>query len=319
MAAVLQLEHPVDSAELAYRDPGRPLGRRLRPIAAPTVSHAPDRRAAIEPRRLPAPARPRRAGRPGPRADGGACGCGARGVVPRHPRAPPARAAPSSSSPATRCGRSPSALAPGARPAPGRRRARRRRGTRTRCAPGETITWLDVTERRVAGRATARATGCYRGFVRCPYCRANDDKVVDSRLGRRGGAIRRRRECLACGRRFTTYERVEEVAARRAQALGRDRAVRPGQAAGRDRAGGDRAGSTTPTVDALVAEVEEELRADGRRGRERPGRHGRARAAAGPRPVAYLRFASVYKGFEDLADFEREVGELQKTTEPKRR
>jgi len=40
--------------------------------------------------------------------------------------------------------------------------------------------------------------------VRCPFCRENDDKVVDSRVGEDGGAIRRRRECLACGRRFTT-------------------------------------------------------------------------------------------------------------------
>ena len=49
--------------------------------------------------------------------------------------------------------------------------------------------------------------------VRCPYCRADDDKVVDSRPADEGAAVRRRRECLACGRRFTTYERVEEVAA----------------------------------------------------------------------------------------------------------
>ena len=47
--------------------------------------------------------------------------------------------------------------------------------------------------------------------MRCPYCRENDDKVVDSRVADEGGAIRRRRECLACGRRYTTYERIEEV------------------------------------------------------------------------------------------------------------
>ena len=46
--------------------------------------------------------------------------------------------------------------------------------------------------------------------MRCPYCRENDDKVVDSRTGEDGAAIRRRRECLACGRRFTTYERLDE-------------------------------------------------------------------------------------------------------------
>jgi transcriptional repressor NrdR len=49
------------------------------------------------------------------------------------------------------------------------------------------------------------------GGVRCPWCAVDDDRVVDSRLAEDGGAIRRRRECLGCGRRFTTFERVEEV------------------------------------------------------------------------------------------------------------
>ena len=51
----------------------------------------------------------------------------------------------------------------------------------------------------------------YRGAVRCPYCQTPDDKVVDSRPSDDGAAIRRRRECSACGRRFTTYERLEEL------------------------------------------------------------------------------------------------------------
>ncbi|MBI4115354.1 MAG: transcriptional regulator NrdR, partial [Candidatus Omnitrophica bacterium] len=45
--------------------------------------------------------------------------------------------------------------------------------------------------------------------MRCPYCKKNDDKVIDSRSSGEGALIRRRRECLKCGRRFTTYERVE--------------------------------------------------------------------------------------------------------------
>ncbi|MBV8950535.1 MAG: transcriptional repressor NrdR, partial [Actinobacteria bacterium] len=47
--------------------------------------------------------------------------------------------------------------------------------------------------------------------MRCPYCQEIDDKVVDSRVAEEGAAIRRRRECLTCGRRFTTYERLEDV------------------------------------------------------------------------------------------------------------
>ena len=154
--------------------------------------------------------------------------------------------------------------------------------------------------------------------MRCPYCRANDDKVVDSRVAEEGSAIRRRRECLGCGRRFTTYERVEE-----APLLIRKRggAVEPFDA-GKLRAGIERSASgrlDRTTVDQLVAAVEEELRATG--GEVPSDRVGmavleRLRALD---HVAYLRFASVYKGFEDLADFEREVVELQKTTEPKQR
>ena len=154
--------------------------------------------------------------------------------------------------------------------------------------------------------------------MRCPYCRENDDKVVDSRAAEESGAIRRRRECLACGRRFTTYERVEEV-----PLLIRKRggAIEPFDAA-KLRAGIERSATgrlDDAAVDQVVADVEEELRAIG--GEVPSDKVGmavldRLRALD---DVAYLRFASVYKGFEDLSDFEREVTELQKITAPKRR
>jgi transcriptional repressor NrdR len=146
--------------------------------------------------------------------------------------------------------------------------------------------------------------------MRCPYCRENDDKVVDSRTGEDGAAIRRRRECLACGRRFTTYERLDEhgLVVRK-----RDDTREPFD---RDKL---RDGLDEHAIDALAGEIEEQLRAEG-------GEVGSDRIGVtvleqlrGLDHVAYLRFASVYKGFEDLADFEREVVELQKTTEPKRR
>ena len=154
--------------------------------------------------------------------------------------------------------------------------------------------------------------------MRCPYCRANDDKVVDSRAAEESGAIRRRRECLACGRRFTTYERVEEVPLLICKRGG---ATEPFDAK-KLRAGIERSASGRldgAAVDQLVADVEEELRAMG--GEVPSDKVGmavleRLRALD---HVAYLRFASVYKGFEDLSDFQREVGELQKTTDPKPR
>jgi transcriptional repressor NrdR len=154
--------------------------------------------------------------------------------------------------------------------------------------------------------------------VRCPHCRSNDDKVVDSRLADEGTSIRRRRECLSCGRRYTTYERVEEVAL---VVRKRSGVTEPFDRA-KLRAGLERAATgrlDAATIDGLVTGIDEELRAEGGEvGSDRVGLAVLERLR-GLDAVAYLRFASVYKGFEDLADFEREVGELQKTTAPKRR
>jgi len=154
--------------------------------------------------------------------------------------------------------------------------------------------------------------------VRCPYCRENDDKVVDSRVADAGAAIRRRRECLVCGRRYTTYERVEDVGLVVRKRSGASEPFdRTKLRAGVERAATNRLDDAA--LDALVTGVEEEFRAlGGEVGSERVGLAVLERLR-GLDHVAYLRFASVYKGFEDLADFEREVGELQKTTEPKRR
>src|SRR5262245_19849412 len=171
---------------------------------------------------------------------------------------------------------------------------------------------------RVWNADIATEIGRYGENVRCPFCRANDDKVVDSRVADEGAAIRRRRECLACGRRYTTYERVEDVGL---QVRKRSGTLEPFDRA-KLRAGVERAATNrldAATVDAVVAAVEEELRDAG--GTVASDRVGMAvlERLRGLDHVAYLRFASVYKGFEDLSDFEREVGELQKTTEPKRR
>ena len=153
--------------------------------------------------------------------------------------------------------------------------------------------------------------------MRCPYCRSDDDKVVDSRVADDGDAIRRRRECLGCGRRFTTYERVDPIpltVTKRSgvkEPFGREKLAR-----GIARAV---AGRPIPegAVDAMAGELEDQLR---EQGPEVPSEVvglavlERLRALD---PVSYLRFASVYKGFEDIADFEREVVLLQKTTAPK--
>lgn len=159
--------------------------------------------------------------------------------------------------------------------------------------------------------------------VRCPACASHDDKVVDSRAADLDAAIRRRRECLACGHRFTTFERVED----RADAGGLIVAKRSGQDEPFDRtkivAGLKAAAKNRPVSDIalgeVATEVEETLRAEG--GQLTSERVGLAvlEALRDLDQVAYLRFASVYKEFDDAADFERELMLLTKTTEPKRR
>jgi transcriptional repressor NrdR len=153
--------------------------------------------------------------------------------------------------------------------------------------------------------------------MRCPQCAGVDDKVVDSRASDDGAAIRRRRECLVCGRRFTTYERLEEipfvVVKRSGARVPFDRAKVAGgvAAAAKNRPVSD------DTMSALAAEVEEGLRLEG--GEVTTEQVGRAvlHRLRDIDEVTYVRFASVYKGFSGLEDFEREVGLLTKETDPK--
>ncbi len=157
------------------------------------------------------------------------------------------------------------------------------------------------------------------GGVRCPWCSADDDRVVDSRLAEEGVAIRRRRECLGCGRRFTTFERVEEqplwVVKRSGQREPFDRAklVAGVRAACKNRPVSDEA------LQDLAQLVEETLRVVSSEPTSQQVGVAVLEQLKALDDVAYLRFASVYKGFEDVGDFQREVGLLTKTTEPKRR
>lgn len=168
-------------------------------------------------------------------------------------------------------------------------------------------------------------------MVRCPYCSEDSDKVVDSRASVDGDAIRRRRECLACGRRFTTYERLEPIPLTVRKRSGVTEPFdREKLAHGLAQAVAGRA-VAAEAVDVLVADLTEWAESQG------PELSSDAIGVAVLErlrtldPVSYLRFASVYKGFEDLADFEAEVVELrsappapdlattplQKTTAPK--
>jgi len=157
----------------------------------------------------------------------------------------------------------------------------------------------------------------YLERVRCPYCQSMDDKVIDSRMADGGSATRRRRECLACGRRYTTFERVEELQLFVVKRSGsREPFERAKILDGIRRAAKNRPISEDD-IAALAGSVEDEVREVGPEvGSEVVGKAVLDRLRSLD-PVAYLRFASVYKGFEDVTDFEREVGLLQKTTTPK--
>jgi transcriptional repressor NrdR len=156
-------------------------------------------------------------------------------------------------------------------------------------------------------------------LVRCPWCSVDDDRVVDSRLADEGAAIRRRRECLSCGRRFTTFERVDELplwVVKRSgdrEPFDRTKIVAGVRAATKNR----------PVSDEEMAElaqrVEDALRERGNEPTSQQVGLAVLEQLKALDDVAYVRFASVYKGFEDVGDFEREVGLLSKTTEPKQR
>lgn len=154
--------------------------------------------------------------------------------------------------------------------------------------------------------------------MRCPYCSEEEDKVVESRLAEEGRTIRRRRECLACSRRYTTFERPEEVPLIIVKRNGVEEPFDSTKVVeGIKRACKNRP-VTMAEIESIAADVEDEMRADGRRPvpTSEIGRDVLERLRDLDE-VAYLRFASVYKDFQELDDFERELGSLLKKFPPK--
>ena len=149
--------------------------------------------------------------------------------------------------------------------------------------------------------------------MHCPACRTDDTKVVDSRLAEDGNAVRRRRECLDCGYRFTTFERMDEVPLLVVKSDGtREGFDRAKVIAGVSAASKGRSLDET-AIEALVDGVDEEMRAIGT-----VVSTAQVGVAVLDRlrlldDVAYLRFASVYKDFDAAADFHREIELLSKS------
>ncbi len=147
--------------------------------------------------------------------------------------------------------------------------------------------------------------------MKCPFCRENDNKVIDSRLSRDGTAIRRRRECLACRRRFTTYEYIEEIPLmiikkdKRRELFSRDK-VRAGL-----KKACEKREISMNVIESFIEEIERDLRESEEK--EIPS------TIIGEKvmkklheldKVAYVRFASVYRDFKDVSDFVTELKTL---------
>lgn len=145
--------------------------------------------------------------------------------------------------------------------------------------------------------------------MHCPFCRHGDSRVIDSRATEDGTAIRRRRSCPECGRRFTTVETAALLVVKRSgvtEPFSRDKVI----------AGVRKACQGRPVTEAQLAQlaqrVEESLRATG--AAEMPTHEVGLTILAPLREldeVAYLRFASVYRAFESLDDFEKEIVALR--------
>jgi len=145
--------------------------------------------------------------------------------------------------------------------------------------------------------------------VYCPFCRHPDSRVIDSRTAEDGAAIRRRRSCPECGRRFTTVETAALLVVKRSgvtEPFSRDKVVSGVRKACQGRP------VTEDQLAQLAQRVEEAVRASGVA--ELPT-HEVGLAILGPLReldlVAYLRFASVYQAFESLDDFEKAIAELR--------
>src|SRR5512138_89496 len=149
--------------------------------------------------------------------------------------------------------------------------------------------------------------------MRCPYCGHLEDRVVDSREAQEGQATRRRRECLGCARRFTTYERIEEVLPQVVKKDGRREAFDRAKIVEGVAIACQKRPVSAEQIEALVSGIERQVQELG----EREIRTTAIGEAVMQRlrkldEVAYVRFASVYREFRDAGEFMTELEGLAK-------
>lgn len=150
--------------------------------------------------------------------------------------------------------------------------------------------------------------------MKCPFCGNAENKVIDSRISKDGNAIRRRRECLACGKRFTTYEFVEEVLPMIVKKDGRRELFDRTKIRSGIQKACEKRPISTEAIDAVIDKIERACQEY--QSQEIPS------SVVGEKvmqelqkldAVAYVRFASVYRSFRDLSDFMDELKDLLKT------
>jgi transcriptional repressor NrdR len=147
--------------------------------------------------------------------------------------------------------------------------------------------------------------------MRCPFCRDLENRVVDSRLGKDGDAIRRRRHCEHCGRRFTTYERVEESLPMVVKKDGRREPFERGKIVSGLKRACEKRPVSVDAIEAVADRLERQLQESGEREvTSREIGETLMRELHELDAVAYVRFASVYRSFRDVHEFMRELEDL---------
>lgn len=147
--------------------------------------------------------------------------------------------------------------------------------------------------------------------MRCPFCGFDDTRVVDSRMGKEGNNIRRRRECADCERRFTTYERVEESLPTIVKKDGRRESFDRGKIIAGMRRACEKRPVPVDDIEKFVDALEQSLQESGEKEID-ASRIGSAvmEALHEMDEVAYVRFASVYRQFKDINEFMAELTDI---------
>ncbi len=162
------------------------------------------------------------------------------------------------------------------------------------------------------GRQPKAISVYYGGDMHCPFCAENDTKVIDSRLVADGHQVRRRRQCLACNERFTTFETAELVMPRVIKSNGNREPFDEDKMVGGLQRALEKRPVSADSVELSISMIKSQLRATGEREvpSEMIGNLVMDQLKELDK-VAYIRFASVYRSFEDIREFGEEIARLE--------